>query len=320
MAHIINVKDYGALGNGSGNDGPAIQLAIDAAFGTAGSPHGTNAYLNKPLFFPNGRYMVSTPLVLTQVKGAKIYGVGSSSSLVVASGTTSALVTDGLEDCSFENIGFLGGTGEPAVDIDWDRTGSVELRGNIFTNAQLSSRGGETASCGCRIGFKGNGGSGNHFFSCAFQNVDVGLCAYGAEAIGNTVQGGSSSHNDTAFWAKDGQISSINDVGLAGNSVNDILVDSAFPILVKGCRTESPLFFKSNHVNGVAKIDACAASDTGVEFCHAKGRAVLDSCLCYNSAHRLCTDAAYTGAVYLRGNLLTVNFLSGYSGTTPQNI
>ena len=39
-ADIINVRDYGAVGDGSHNDAPNIQAAIDACFGSAGSPHG----------------------------------------------------------------------------------------------------------------------------------------------------------------------------------------------------------------------------------------------------------------------------------------
>ena len=46
---VHNVKDYGAKGDGSSDDGPCIQNAIDAAIGAGG---GT-------IFVPNGTYLVN---------------------------------------------------------------------------------------------------------------------------------------------------------------------------------------------------------------------------------------------------------------------
>lgn len=60
-AHIINVKEYGASGNGVNNDTEAIQAAIDAA-NKAG----------RAVYFPAGRYLISRPLILN---GCSLYGV-----------------------------------------------------------------------------------------------------------------------------------------------------------------------------------------------------------------------------------------------------
>src|SRR6516225_3348455 len=63
LAEIINVKDYGAVGDGATNDAAALQAAFDAAFGSWSSPHGVSlASSNRPVFFPAGLYKVASAL------------------------------------------------------------------------------------------------------------------------------------------------------------------------------------------------------------------------------------------------------------------
>src|SRR5687768_4399953 len=49
---FVSVKDFGALGDGTGNDQPFIQAAIDYAI--------TNEI--KQVFFPVGNYRITTPI------------------------------------------------------------------------------------------------------------------------------------------------------------------------------------------------------------------------------------------------------------------
>lgn len=59
---VVNVKDYGAVGNGSTDDTANIQAAFDAAWGALGSTNGpANAKLNKQVYFPPGEYIVTPP-------------------------------------------------------------------------------------------------------------------------------------------------------------------------------------------------------------------------------------------------------------------
>ena len=54
---MFNIKDFGAVGNGIVLDSPAIQDAIDAAYGAGG---GT-------VYIPEGRYLCGTMHIRTNV-------------------------------------------------------------------------------------------------------------------------------------------------------------------------------------------------------------------------------------------------------------
>jgi hypothetical protein len=62
---VYNVKAYGATGDGTGNDAPAINTAITAA----------NAAGGGVVFFPLGHYRCTEPIVLYGMKGITLVGV-----------------------------------------------------------------------------------------------------------------------------------------------------------------------------------------------------------------------------------------------------
>jgi len=321
LADIVNVRDYGAVGNGVIDDTAALQAAIDAAFGPASSPHGIAATSNRPLFFPNGTYLVSSPLTLTRVRGAHIYGSGQLTTTIQAA--NGAIMINGMEYCSFENLSFSAGSGSAssgavAFEMNWDGTGAVGLQGNIFTNCSFG--GGDYA---CRIGFSGHGGANNQFYACNFSNAAIaGMVTWSPGAMGQSIQGGGASINGSAFWVKSGQIASINDVGLAGNTNQDVLMDSIGPMLIKGCRTESPLFCPFNNPLAAVVLDGNSSSMSVKAFCHTQGKAILDSCSTDTSSSTvLCSDSSFTGTVYIRGCYFAqLNFLTGFAGTVAQRI
>lgn len=92
----MSVKDFGAVGNGTTNDAPALQAAIDAACAA-----------QVQLFWPKGVYYITA--TLTVRSKANWLGEGGSYSVVKGDGVISTLVNDdnsNMEDVTVDGLGF----------------------------------------------------------------------------------------------------------------------------------------------------------------------------------------------------------------------
>lgn len=83
---IFNVKNYGALGDGSNDDTAEIQAAIDAAEAAADAKGGAIVY------FPAGEYLVSDTLTV-QTDAVKLMGAGAASYTAILSDTSAGTGT-----------------------------------------------------------------------------------------------------------------------------------------------------------------------------------------------------------------------------------
>lgn len=110
---VANVKDYGAVGDGSRDDGPPIQRAVDAA--RAG----------KPVLFPAGRYRIRKPIVLHD--DLVLLGYGRHSILWCAERGTDAVLLDGAKRVFLEGVS-LDGDGSNRDGIVIHRGDDVRLR------------------------------------------------------------------------------------------------------------------------------------------------------------------------------------------------
>ncbi|AUG75220.1 hypothetical protein CFP65_0241 [Kitasatospora sp. MMS16-BH015] len=108
----FNVKDYGAIGDGTTDDTAAVQRALDAAAAGGG---GT-------VYFPVGQYRVvpgtGTPALALKGNGIKLLGAGAKAATLVKGGNGTLLAISGPATdpsgathrryCSVENLGFNG--------------------------------------------------------------------------------------------------------------------------------------------------------------------------------------------------------------------
>lgn len=135
---VLNVKDFGATGNGTTDDTLAIQNCFDAAFGTWAVPNGGigNAFgpgptANKAVYFPAGNYNVNPTISGRVVSGAVNSGGQIQLTVSTASLSTSDIVT----------ISGVGGTTEANSTwfIQVDDATHLTLLGSVFTNAFTSN-------------------------------------------------------------------------------------------------------------------------------------------------------------------------------------
>lgn len=122
---VLNVKDYGALGDGSHDDTLNIQAAIDAAIG--GNPAGGASATRQAvaaLFIPPGVYRITAKLRIYSVIGMCLYGVGDSSSIWVdAAGLDYALDINGSYRGVYKDFTIRGNTTATvttAFGLNWD--------------------------------------------------------------------------------------------------------------------------------------------------------------------------------------------------------
>jgi hypothetical protein len=187
-----NVKDFGALGDGTTDDRSAIQSAIDSAAAT--------------IYFPKGTYLIGSALVLASNK--TLVGDGCMSTSIKANGNGFSLLVDNgtaKSDIAIKGIKFTtatGGASQRAIylsantttastnisvsDCEFDTTfrgvqvdfgKNINLVGNIFQNL-----GGEGVYAGQSIALGAS--DGIHVDRCRFVN-NGGVDQAGGVTIGH---------------------------------------------------------------------------------------------------------------------------------------
>jgi hypothetical protein len=266
LTNIINVKNYGAKGNGTDNDKLAIQAAFDAAFGTTASPHGgadsppsSGYYANKAVYFPPGKYITDAPLTLRSVESGLIFGAGTLLSLIYNTTTGSTCIqTNGCSRTTFRDMGFqvAAGSSSVAFSLGWDNTGSPALTRNVFQNCLM------TGDYGLDLGPNGYMGSEDLIIGCTIQNcATAGIKSSNGNMLDVSVIGCSISNCGIGIYIQTGAIENIQQCSFAGNTV-DIQANSNTVTNVMACRTESATFITGI---GTWNVESCNQS-AGVGF------------------------------------------------------
>lgn len=307
---VINVKDWGAIGDGSADDTASIQAALDAAYGTTGSPHGTaSVTTNKPVFFPNGNYKVTSALTMRSVRGARIYGAGRLTTRIFNSATNgSVFVTNGFEYSIVEGLQLVSNGTGTCFDLDWDNTGPTALQSNSFRDIYL-----EAGAYGLRIGNSGFMGSENLVQNCYFANqTTAGLATKNGNALQQTVFDSNFAGCPIGIWVASGSCPIIHGVGFQNQTDADIAVDNSSndTYSVKGCRSEnsagSGVYFARFHNGSSVHIASCSQLATAagifgyIETTPGAGAGPgvmsVDNCVSVNGTF------TGNGTLYIRGN------------------
>lgn len=138
FAEVVNVKDFGAVGDGTTNDTTAIQAAITAA-----------SSVGDVVFFPNGTYLISSTLTIS-VNRILLVGQGRDNTTIKTSTASIVLVTSNaamttlhgitLEGDSTTTIGFLGNGTSGTGTNDLDATISECTFQLLLTGIQQAGR------------------------------------------------------------------------------------------------------------------------------------------------------------------------------------
>lgn len=263
FSDVLNVKDFGAMGDGTTDDTVAIQKCFNAAFGSSSSPHnglssaGSPMYSNKPVFFPAGSYKTTAPLTLTGVVGGMISGAGRvDTGIQIQNGLASSqpcIITNGCAYTTFARLNISipgnGSTAEAAVmELDWDGNNSslgVSLQGNSFYDVSFGSGG-----IGCRIGNSGFGGNSHIFVNCGwFTNGIAGLIAANPNAYSISLFGCQPQGCGIGVWCPSGggAVETMHGISVQGSCLYDIVLESTVGAYsICGARSESVSFLKVN--------------------------------------------------------------------------
>ncbi len=246
LREFINVKDFGATGDGLTDDLAAIQAAIDYAL----------TLLSATIYFPGGTYLVSATAVITHGKGINLIGDGPDHTIIRA-GAYAAMATVGLWRSRITGIGFWcdGNTIGGAFELDGEGDGSFGSQGNVFTNCYFfGNYSSKYVFTLCRVAGGSGQGSENVWIGCFFAGTlrAVGAAAFmcnGQNALNNTIMASNFQSYITGLAIYGGNVDVLHtgfqstydydqisndgyDVDCSSGNVGDTLT-------MTGCRTES---------------------------------------------------------------------------------
>lgn len=291
FANVINVKDdFGAKGDGTTDDTTAIQNAFDAAFGTAGSPHGQSSTLNKPVYFPPGTYKVTSTLVITAVRAGLIFGAGRGTSILQWGGSvpgnptyTPVLTCNGIGYSRIENMTFRGSANAVnsftiAFDLNWDGVSPQGTTNNTFVDCWF-----DNATYGLYVG-RGNAQADlATFIDCVWSNCNWGFYNGNQNVVGNRIYGGTLFGNVAAgIYVPLGTFGAIENISGSFNGVSsgpDISVAQG-GCIISGIRSENNNFMQLNGA-GPFIISGCFHQPASSNFfinVNGATEAVIESC------------------------------------------
>lgn len=164
---VINVKDFGAMGDGVTDDTVAINAALTYIRTHLNVPHGKSWNL----VFPMGEYLAKSTLNFTGLKNGVIFGNGAILfGKIINAPVIDALGTSKLRISDLTIIGDSVST--PSIGVQIGRYASeVAADQHIFENVQVSGSFVFTS-------FYNSAAESCSFFSCSFSNENLGVNSF----------------------------------------------------------------------------------------------------------------------------------------------
>jgi hypothetical protein len=295
LAEVVNVKDYGAKGDGVADDTAALQAAFNAAWGPVSAPHANNnRLLNRPVVFPAGNYITTGTLYCQSVIGAWIIGAGSRMTAITYKGPisrtakTNLVFTNGFAYIRMEGISLVMTGGNTAADKtvcfnwNWNAIDYPAVNTTHFYMTDVSFSG---ASFGFLAADPTEPPNYGHecdcasFINCRIDSCDVGLYAANWNAILGAFLGGSVTNcMTTGIWNAAVGIPAVCGTRFANNGL-DIVNFGGDAILISGCYSTSPNFVASGgnssligcvHMAATAGtfLNTVAGVEISIDGCH----------------------------------------------------
>jgi hypothetical protein len=325
---VLNVKEFGAVGNGVADDATALQDALNAIQATETA---------RALYIPAGTYNTSEVLYITNTSGVRVYGDGQLSSKIVYTGSASAgnteatatagalitpvLMINGCKYSSFENLWFSPKTGTNTVGVYIFQNAVKGItHSNNWQNC-LVDGGVVSNSCatGWLIGYEANAlCSEQTFINCGANNcASYGWRLQQANALNINLINCTGTFNAVFASAPIGSMN-IYGASLAANTID--IQPGQTPMSIVGCRTESSNFVDMS-TQSFASIVACTQIPGSVASSYflnmANGStATLDNCYYAIGASTdgpRIVSSANGGTIWIRGGYAE----GGGNGTTP---
>lgn len=333
----LNVRSFGATGDGSTNDGPALQAALDAIRVTGSA---------RALYIPAGQYNTTQVLHLINTHGARIFGDGMGSTTIkyvggvdigntIGSTTpvggitpstfTPVIITDGWSTSSMKGLALHNAVGSTThVGMYIYQSSPVATYGVTTGNTYegvtvygLDGGGVAKAATGFLIGYD-HLCSEQLFLGCQanqFASYGWSVAAQNALNINLVGCGGT----DNAVWARcsNGQMN-ISGASLAMNGV-DIKVGNT-PMSISGCRSESKQFVDATGSGTWVSMSGCIQLNEEAGFfisLQNGSAAVIQSCVGSTTTPDACRVLGGSNCpVWLRGNYwgTGVAFLKDFVG------
>lgn len=188
----VNVKDFGAVGNGTTDDSAAIQAAITAAVNSSFAGIGTAVY------FPTGKYLILTGLTAT-LAGVTFIGEGQSGISTLGTGDTQIICGNGIWGLTLGSASSTEHRGYGVYNLNFfeqnvgQALGGIRLfrsNNSIFSNVSL---GDFTVGTGMLIDGTGDNTQYTTLDNCRFGKAAVAFhqkAANGTRIIGGYFEGG----------------------------------------------------------------------------------------------------------------------------------